>query len=61
MDDVDGIDMPRIGLIVDEAPVEVVDISNGGYGVLAFDGIWLSWKAIQELDTRIKKLEGVAS
>lgn len=61
LDDVDGIDMPRIGLIVDEAPVEVVDISNGGYGVLAFDGIWLSWKAIQELDARIKKLEGVAS
>lgn len=58
LDDVDNIDMPRIGLIVDEAPVEVVDINDGGVGVQAFDGIWLSWKAIQELHERISILEG---
>lgn len=47
--DVDGVDMPRIGLIADEAPLEVLDIDDGGYGVLIFEATWIGWKAIQEL------------
>lgn len=57
-DDVEGVDLPYVGLIVDEAPVEVVDTK--GEGVLVAQGVWIAWKAIQELNARIKELEGTA-
>lgn len=56
--DVDGVDLPYIGLILDEAPLEVVDTK--GEGVLPTTGVWIAWKAIQELNARIKELEGTA-
>lgn len=57
-DDVEGVDLPYVGLIVDEAPVEVVD--TRGEGVLVAQGVWIAWKAIQELNARIKELEGTS-
>lgn len=56
--DVDDVDLPYIGLILDEAPLEVVDTK--GEGVLPTTGVWIAWKAIQELNARIKELEGTA-
>ena len=50
--EVDGVDMPHIGLIVDEAPLEVLDIDEG-YGVLINEAIWINWKATQELSTEL--------
>lgn len=56
--DVDDVDLPYIGLILDEAPLEVVDTKCEG--VLPTTGVWIAWKAIQELNARIKELEGTA-
>lgn len=47
LNDVENLDIPYIGLILDEAPLEVVD--TFGNGVLPAQGTWVSWKAIQEL------------
>ena len=49
LNDVEGLDIPYIGLILDEAPLEVVD--TFGNGVLPAQGTWIAWKAIQELST----------
>lgn len=55
LDDKD-IDLPYVGLILDEAPLEVVD--TFGNGVLPSNATFVAWKAIQELSARIEQLEG---
>jgi phage minor structural protein len=45
----------RLGIIMQEAPVDVVDIK--GYGVETYAMIAMSWKAIQELAQKIENIE----
>ena len=55
LDDVEGVDRPYVGLILDEAPVEVADTK--GEGVLVAQGTWLNSRAIQQLLHRVEELE----
>lgn len=48
----------RVGLVYEDAPFEVVDLR--GNGIDLYPMVALSWKAIQELESRIRVLEGVA-
>lgn len=45
------IDLPHIGLILDEAPLEVINFD--GTGVLINEAIWINWKATQELSLQL--------
>ena len=55
LNDIEGIDRPYVGLILDEAPVEVADTK--GEGVLVAQGTWLNSRAIQQLLQRVEELE----
>ena len=53
-DDLDN-ELKRIGIIVQEAPLNAIDLS--GEGVDLYQMITMSWKAIQELNNKVKDLE----
>jgi hypothetical protein len=50
-------EFPHIGVIVDESPVEIIDLR--GEGVNAYSMASLAFKAIQEEDEKVTVLEGV--
>jgi hypothetical protein len=54
LEDLD-IEKKRLGIIMQEAPADVVDIK--GYGVETYAMITMAWKAIQELAQKIENLE----
>jgi hypothetical protein len=54
-EDVDGVDIPRVGIIMQEAPLEVVD--SRGNGVDPYAMVSMAWKAIQELSAENKSLK----
>ena len=53
-DDLDN-ELKRIGIIVQEAPLNAIDLN--GEGVDLYQMITMSWKAIQELNNKVKDLE----
>jgi hypothetical protein len=53
-EEIENIDRPRVGIIMQEAPIDVVD--PRGQGVDLYAMIAMSWKAIQELSDKIDKL-----
>ena len=57
LDDVDEVDPKRIGLVVQEAPFELVNI-NGGESINLYAMTSLLWKAVQELSAEIENLKG---
>ena len=56
LDDLDE-EMKRIGIILQEAPVDAIDIE--GVGVDLYQMVAMSWKAIQELKQEIDKREAL--
>lgn len=58
LDDLDE-EMKRIGIILQEAPVDAIDIE--GVGVDLYQMVAMSWKAIQELKQEIDKREALES
>jgi len=48
-------EMPHVGLIYDEAPVEVIDLKENGVDAYAMASV--AWKAIQELTKEIEELK----
>ena len=56
LDDLDE-EMKRIGIILQEAPVDAIDIE--GVGVDLYQMVAMAWKAIQELKQEIDKREAL--
>ena len=54
LDDLDE-EMKRIGIILQEAPVDAIDIE--GVGVDLYQMVTMTWKAIQELKQEIDMLK----
>ncbi|MFB1100917.1 phage tail protein [Terribacillus sp. JSM ZJ617] len=57
LDDIDEVDMKRIGLIVQESPLEIINM-NDGESIDIYAMASLLWKSNQELNERIATLEG---
>lgn len=55
-EDVEGLDIKRIGLIVQEAPLEIVN-TDGGKTIDLYQMTSLLWKGLQEQSTKIQELE----
>ena len=55
-DDVEGLDIKRIGLIVQEAPLEVIN-PDGGKTIDIYSMASLLWKSVQELSAKVEALE----
>lgn len=51
-EDISGVDPKRIGLIVQESPMEIVNL-NGGDSIDTYEMTSLLWKGVQELSTEI--------
>ena len=51
-EDVEGLDPKRIGLIVQESPLEIVNL-NGGDSIDTYEMSSLLWKGVQELSTEL--------
>ena len=49
-------EMKHTGLILDEAPVELVNIRGTGIDIYAMASVL--WKAVQELSAEVEKLKG---
>ena len=47
------IDVPYVGLVLDEAPIEVIDTT--GEGVIPSNATFVAWKAIQELSSELEE------
>ena len=55
-EDVEGVDVKRIGLIVQESPLEIVN-TDGGQTIDLYQMASLLWKGNQELSSKINDLE----
>jgi hypothetical protein len=55
IEEIDDIDLKHVGIILQEAPLEVVD--PRGKGIDNYAMVTLAWKAIQELSAKITELE----
>ena len=55
-EDVEGVDIKRLGLIVQESPLEIVN-TDGGQTIDLYQMTSLLWKSNQELSARLKILE----
>lgn len=55
-EDVEGVDIKRIGLIVQESPLEVIN-PDGGKTIDLYSMASLLWKSVQEQSTKINDLE----
>lgn len=55
-EDIEGVDPKRIGLIVQEAPLEIINI-NGGDSIDMYEMNAVLWKGVQELSVKIEALE----
>ena len=55
-EDIEGVDPKRIGLIVQEAPLEIINI-NGGDSIDMYEMNAVLWKGVQELSAKIEALE----
>ena len=51
-EDISGVDPKRIGLIVQESPLEIVNL-NGGDSIDTYEMSSLLWKGVQELSTEL--------
>lgn len=54
LDDIEEVDFKRVGMILDQSPVEIADFT--GKGVNVYPMAAMAWKAIQELHEEIKFL-----
>ena len=55
-DEDEEIDYKRIGLIVQESPLEIINF-NGGDSIDLYEMASILWKSVQELDAKNKALE----
>ena len=55
-EDVEGVDIKRLGLIVQESPLDIVN-TDGGQTIDLYQMTSLLWKSNQELSARLKLLE----
>lgn len=59
LNDVEEVDLKYVGMILDQSPVEIADIT--GKGVNVYPMAAMAWRAIQELDARLSTLENPVS
>ena len=55
-EDVEGVDVKRLGLIVEESPLEIIN-TDGGKTIDLYEMASLLWKGNQELSAKITELE----